>query len=181
MKSGRHNARIFTLFLLILGCATAAFAASVVDSRDYLTEQEVELVKDAQALDQRTEVFIKAAERRLLVLTDPNAASNPQVRKDVKLWGELPKGTRAELIMDIANILDEAITNIDDVGARDEKSPLVSKSLKNLAGAATRFKPQLAALYEKSQDTSERRAVEQVMDHIQEILAASNKFSSAAK
>jgi len=163
------------LFLFVAAGSVSTIKASAVDSRDYLTPQEVDLVKEAQELDKRIDVFIKAAERRLLVLTDPNAASNPQVQRDAKVWGELPKGTRTELIMDISNILDEAITNIDDVGARDEKNPLLSKALKSLANAANRFKPQLAAIAEKSQDTNERRAVEQVMDHIEEILSAANK------
>ena len=83
--------------------------------------------------------------------------------------------------MDISNILDEAITNIDDVGLRDEKNALIPKALKNLSNAVTRFKPQLAAISEKSQDVSERRAVEQVLDHVQEILGAANKLSSPEK
>lgn len=176
-----HSAYILSLFLLVLFASVSTFASSIADSRNYLTPQEEELVKEAQILDKRIDVFIKAAERRLLVLTGPNAASSAQVQKDFKLWGELPKGTRTELIRDISNILDEAITNIDDVGLRDEKNPLIPKALKNLSNAATRFKSQLAAIAEKSQDVSERRAVEQVMDHIQEILGAANKLSSVEK
>ena len=175
-----HSTPILSLFLFALIGSTATLASSVAP-REYLTPQEEELVKDAQILDKRIEVFIKAGERRLLVLTDPNAASSPQVQKDFKLWGELPKGTRTELIMDLSNILDEAITNIDDVGLRDEKNPLIPKAFKALSDAATRFKTQLTAIYEKSQDTSERRAIEQVMEHVQEILGAANKPQSEKK
>ena len=181
MTNRLQRAFALSLFLLALFSAASTLASSIAVPRDYLTPQEEALVKDAQILDKRIDVFIKAAERRLLVLTDPNAASNAQVQKDFKLWGELPKGTRTELIMDISNILDEAITNIDDVGLRDEKNALIPKALKNLSNAVTRFKPQLAAISEKSQDVSERRAVEQVLDHVQEILGAANKLSSPEK
>jgi hypothetical protein len=51
------------------------FAASIFITqaaplqRDHLTQQEVDLVKEAQILDKRIDVFIKAAERRMMVIT----------------------------------------------------------------------------------------------------------------
>ena len=105
--------------------------------RDHLTPQEVDLIKEAQILDKRIDVFIKAADRRLLVLkggaTPGNPANAKQLKKDSEKWGELPTGSRAELVSDIARILDEAITNIDDVSSRDERNPLIAKSLRKLA------------------------------------------------
>lgn len=150
-------------------------------SRDYLTPQEEEQVKEAQIIDKRVEVFIKVAERRLLVLTDPGAASNRQVQKDMEKWGELPKGTRVELIMDIANVLDAASTNIDDLAMRDEKNPLLPKALRKLADAATRFQAQLTSLREQAQAEPERRALEQALANIQEILGAASKLPPEVK
>lgn len=124
--------------LLMVGSFHSAVQAQ---QRDHLTPQEVELVKDTQILDKRIEVFIKAAERRVLVLTGTaNANANAkQLKKDSEKWGELPAGGPGELISDIARILDEAITNIDDVSGRDEKNPLIPKALRRLASAATRI------------------------------------------
>src|SRR6266851_3374906 len=120
------NARASILFLtagLILTLCTPG-QVRAVQARDHLTEQEVELVKDSQILDKRIEVFIKAADRRMLVLGGTGATTDAtnakQSKKDAELWGPLPTGTRAELIGDIARIFDEAITNIDDVSSRDE-------------------------------------------------------------
>ena len=149
--------------------------------RDSLTEQEVERVREAQALDKRTEVFIKVVERRLLALTDPNAASSKQVQKDAEKWGDLPKGTRAELLSDIANVLDEAVTNIEDVGARDSRSRLIPKSLRILAQASTRFLPQLTALRDQLKDERELGALEKVLENVQEIVTASNNLPPETK
>ena len=113
---------------LVPGSASAAFQA-----REHLIPEEIELVKDAQILDKRIEVFIKAADRRMLVLTGSAAPTSKQMKKDSETWGSLPTGTRAELIGDIAGIFSEAIVNIDDVNARDEKNPLIPKALRNLA------------------------------------------------
>ncbi|HEX8846704.1 MAG TPA: hypothetical protein VF791_18810 [Pyrinomonadaceae bacterium] len=167
---------LVSCLLLILFSGAAARAA-----RDYLTPKEEEQVKLAQILDKRIEVFIKAAERRLLALTDSNAAASKQAQKDLEKWGELPKGTRAELINDIANILDAAITNIDDVALRDEKNRLLSKALKKLADAATRFQAQLTALREQLTGDQERAALEQVVNNVQEILEAANKIPPEEK
>lgn len=145
-------------------------------ARDFLTPKEEELVKEAQILDKRVEVFIKAAERRLLVLTGPTAADGKQLKKDSELWGELPTGTRTELIMDVANILDAAVTNIDDVALRDEKNSLIPKALRKLAAAATRFQSQIVSLGQQTEVTSERRALEVVMTNIQEILEAAGRL-----
>src|SRR6185503_15506171 len=111
---------MITRTLLALLCALFVSHAATPQKRDHLTEQEVDLVKEAQALDKRIDVFIKAAERRLMVINGSSAANAKQLKKDSERWGELPTGSRAELVSDIARILDEAITNIDDVSARDE-------------------------------------------------------------
>jgi hypothetical protein len=172
MKVRYYQAGLALVFLIVLSGTLPLTARNSV-GRDYLTPQEEERVKEAQVLDKRIEVFVKAAERRLLVLTDP---SSKQVQKDLEKWGELPKGTRVELIMDIANILDAAIVNIDDVAARDEKNPLLSKALRKLADAATRFQTQLTAMRDQFREAEERRAVEQVMENVQEILGAAGKL-----
>src|SRR6266581_566861 len=93
--------------------------------RDHLTDAETDLIRFYQELDKRTEVFIKAADRRFAII---NGAAQPSVKKETKdepEWGDAPKGTHAQLLGDIAGILDEAITNIDGVSGRDAKNPLV--------------------------------------------------------
>src|SRR5713226_7196057 len=110
-------ALVTTVALLLAGSAAA-------QKRDHLTDQESELVRDNQELDKRTEVFIKAIDRRFAIINGTIVPSTPKkTKKDEPDWGAPPKGTRAELLGDIAGILDEAITNIDDVSRRDAKNP----------------------------------------------------------
>lgn len=181
MKSKFYNAAGPAAALLFFLAALLPAFAHTPAARDYLTPKEEERVKEAQILDKRIEVFIKAAERRLLVLTDHNAATTKQVQKDLEKWGELPAGTRVELIMDIANIFDAAITNIDDVALRDETNRLLPKALRRLAEAATRFQTQLTPLAQQTQDRAERDAIEKVVESVQEIVAAANKLPPPEK
>src|SRR6185503_8511504 len=96
-----------TLLALALVVCAITFARAATPQRDHLTPQEVDLVKEAQILDKRIDVFIRAAERRLMVINGSgNAAANTkQLKKESERWGELPTGSRAELVLDIARIL----------------------------------------------------------------------------
>ena len=93
----------FGLWLLYLSglIPSSVFA----QKRDHLTEQEVDLVREMQEIDQRIAVFVKAADRRLLVLINPNSEQKP---KEEEIWGPLPKGTKVELLTDYKRILEEA-------------------------------------------------------------------------
>ena len=170
----------FAACLLSLHFCTSSLA-SPAPSRDFLTPKEEEQVKEARVLDKRIEVFIKAAERRVMVLNNQTLPSGKESQKEQEAWGDLPQGTRAELINDIANILDAAITNIDDVALRDEKNRLLPKALRMLASAAARLQSQLAPMREQAKDEAERSALEQVAINIQEILEAANKLPPEEK
>ncbi len=152
-----------------------------IQSRDHLTPQEVDLVKEAQILDQRIDVFIKAADRRLLVLRGMDAGSAKQLKKDSEKWGELPTGTQAELISDIANILDEAITNIDDVSTRDERNPLIQKALRKLATATTRIVDQLKPLRAEAKGNAQIGSLEQLMENAESIVQAASRLPPPAE
>ena len=165
--------------LLIFSFCLALFTTvNVSAQRDHLTPEEQELVKDAQILDKRIEVFIKAADRRLLVIRGGSAdgATSKQLKKDSEKWGALPSGSRAELIRDVAKILDEAITNIDDVSARDEKNPLIAKALRKLAAETTRIVEQLKPLQSQAQGEAEIGSFEELIDNAESILQAANKL-----
>ena len=168
----RASAITITAVVLILVLHSAALA---FQHRDHLTPQEVDLIKDTQILDKRIEVFIKATERRLLVLTGTPGSSAKQLKKDAEKWGELPSGSPGELVSDIARILDEAITNIDDVAARDEKNPLIPKALRKLAAAATHIVEHVKPLSAKA-TASETNSFDQLMENADAIVQAANKL-----
>lgn len=169
--------RILLTSLLVLFIGPTFFAeGSTLQKRDHLTPQEVDLVKDARALDKRIEVFIKAAERRLMVINNSTAANAKQLKKDSEKWGELPTGSRADLVSDIAHILDEAITNIDDVNSRDERNPLISKSLRKLAQFVNTIMGQLKPLSAEAKTEAEVASFELLNEDAQSILEAATRL-----
>ncbi|GAC1404349.1 MAG: hypothetical protein NVSMB56_18950 [Pyrinomonadaceae bacterium] len=165
----------FAVTLLLMSFASffvnASVSARIIAQREHLTEKEQDLVREAQELSKRTEVFTKVADRRLLVLSNPNAT---QTKKEEEKWGALPTGTRAELYGDLARILDEAITNIDDTATRSPKSEQLPKALNALNAYAARILPQLIAMRDKTTD-AERERLEQAIENAQAIIDAANK------
>ncbi|HEX8070363.1 MAG TPA: hypothetical protein VF546_10455 [Pyrinomonadaceae bacterium] len=182
MKVGLFNLRRASALLGALALLSCLAPTVAAQKRDHLTPAEVELVRDARALDKRTEVFVRAAERRLLALTDPRAAAAEQAlrekekAKGLEDWGALPTGTRADLLSDLAGIFDEAITNIDDVAARDERSALLGKSLRRLGATAERFLAQLQPLRASAADGAEQQALARALDELQEITEAAKRL-----
>ena len=166
---------ITLLLVLSLGLTVVA-SVSAFQKRDHLTEKEVDLVKEARALDKRIDVFIKAAERRLMVINNSSAANAKQLKKDSERWGELPTGSRAQLVGDIARILDEAITNIDDVSSRDERNPLIPKSLRKLATSVNAIMTQLKPLATQAKDDAEVASFEMLNEDAESILEAATKL-----
>lgn len=163
-----------TLALLLGGSAFA-------QTRDHLTDQETELVRYNQELDKRTDVFIRAIELRFAIINGQVAPTAPKKSdKEEPDWGAPPKGTRAELLGDIAGILDEAITNIDDVSRRDEKNPLVARSLRKLTAATNGYLNQLNALQTQAKDPDELAAIARIQDYASQIVEVGNKLPAPA-
>jgi len=167
---------MITRILLTLSLSLFVGFSAQAQSRDHLTQQEVDLVKEAQILDKRIDVFIKATERRMMVINNSATANAKQLKKDSERWGELPTGSRAELVSDIARILDEAITNIDDVSSRDERNPLIGKSLRKLAQAVNSIMTQLKPLATEAKSDAEIASFELLNEDAQSILEAANRL-----
>ena len=167
---------MITRLLLTLFISLFVGFSAQAQSRDHLTQQEVDLVKEAQILDKRIDVFIKAVERRMMVINNSAAANAKQLKKDSERWGELPTGSRAELVSDIARIFDEAITNIDDVSSRDERNPLIAKALRKLAQSVNSTMAQLKPLSTDAKSDAEIASFELLNEDAQSILEAATRL-----
>jgi hypothetical protein len=165
------------LFALCLCLSLAATAAA--QKREHLTPEEIELVRDNQELDARTNVFVKAAERRLLAVTNP-AESAKNAPKEKEKWGEV-QGTRAQLFYDISKILDEAVVNVDDVAEHNPESPLLRKSLYMLAEATGRMLPELTRLREAAQSEAEADQLDRALETAREITDAAKEKGVTAE
>lgn len=162
---------------LTLGVFAIAGAAQ---HRDHLTDQESDLVRFHQQLDKRIEVFIKAIDRRFGIINGIAPVKTKKIDKEEPDWGDLPKGNRAELLGDVAGILDEAITNIDDVSQHDEKNPLISRSLRKLSTAAHGYVTQLNTMRGQTKDPDELAAIEKSLDYAGQIIEAGSKLPAAS-
>lgn len=149
--------------------------------RDNLTYKEIEMIRDEQTLDGRMEIYIKAIDRRLVVLKNTTAENNPLTQKESEKWGALPKGSRTELLSDIRKILDETIDKIDDVYERDAKNELIPYSLHLLADGARRFMPELQKLKETTTDSREIGLMNNSLDSCNQILESAAKVPKPDK
>ena len=139
--------------------------------RDFLTPEELEIVRDAQEIDTRIQVLTQAIDRRFSVLNLDVLA--PKVKKDSD-WGALPQGSRPELFRDINRLLQKAVDDIDNLAERPESAvtpapekrkgdtsfaTLFPRAVRNLADAARRYVPVLKAQLDASGDASEKGSI----------------------
>jgi len=181
-RSGQRQRAFAFLYkgAIVLSVLLFPTAAVPAQTRDHLTDAETDLVRYYQELDKRVDIFIKAVDRRFALINGTAQPPTKKTMKDEPDWGDLPKGTRAELLGDIAGILDEAITNIDDVSRRDEKSPLLSRGLRKLTAASTRYLTQLELLKIQTKNDDELAAIERVADNANQIIEAGKKHPAAS-
>ncbi len=166
---------VFALIMFVL--ANSAFS----QKRDNLTNEEDLIVRDAQEINLRMEVFVKIIDRRLSALTDANAAQSKAAQKDANKWGEPRTGTRAELFFDIEKTLSEAIGKIDDVAERDQKNPLFPKAVRILANACQRFLPEFKSFQNKTAlSEKEKMLIANSIDDCNQIIEASAKVPKEA-
>ena len=134
----RHLAKVSFALVLTFLLATPRPAAA---KDEYLTEDELDLIRDAQELNQRVPVYLKLAEKRLLFLgliekseqeKEKDRKAKEKAEKDSKRVlkpGEtkanaknttledmtyLSDFTRSELLRGYAQAIDEVMSNIDD-------------------------------------------------------------------
>lgn len=165
--------------IAIIGIALAIVLSSVsagtveAQRRDHLTKEEVELIRDFQDVDHRMELFVKAIERRLWVLDGPGEMTKEQTKryeKDLEKWGELPKGSRFDLLSDVEKILNESIDKIDDVYDREPKSALLPFAFYVIADYCEQLTPRLESFALSTSDRSELGRLEQAAGHCRNIL-----------
>ena len=172
-------------FAAIVLLITAAPTTADAQRRDYLTDEEIEIVREAQQIDERIGVLVHAVDRRMTVISLGNVpAGKPVKEKDI--WGPPPAGTRAELLSDIKRIIQKAIDDIDNLAARPDsaviyedvgKKPKVPKALfakavRDLGAAATRYRPIFNDELSRTEVKSERGLLLDIIDNCDQIIEA---------
>jgi uncharacterized membrane protein YccC len=159
----------------------------VIDARasqisgDYLTEEEDDHVRQAQAPDERVKVFMKIADRRLLAITAPPAPppvdkkDQKKIEEEVREWGALPKLTRAELLQHYARAIAECMNKLEDAYERNPKSSALAKALAHLRDATDKHLQTLRSLAPELKDETETSALRQAVEEAE----TANKGSRA--
>lgn len=179
---------VFAVSSLVLFSPAATLA-----QRDYFTNEEIELIRDAQEIDHRIDVLTHAIDRRFAALNVD--VGGPKISaKESDKWGELPKGTRLQLLFDVKRILQKAIDDIDNIAerpssaaaedARGEKSAgyavLFPKAVRSLAAAARRYQPALKSELDKTTDNGEKGMIISSIEFCDQILLAVGKLPAEA-
>ena len=180
----RRAAKASLCFTIALLLATSLFAAK----KEYFTEDELDLIRDAQELSQRVPVYFKLAERRLIFLGlmeksekekekerkerekrekekkkagDTRATSNKVDPDDTSYLADF---TSAELLRGYIQALEEVTTNIDDAYSRklDVRDQLedLEKFTRETIPVLEKFKPK---------SDVEKRAMEGAMEKANEV------------
>lgn len=142
--------RAFSAALLV-NTAIAVFAMSVdAQYRDYMTDEEIELIRDAQDIDLRIDTLSTMIDRRFTALGIDSGGATIKP-KNADKWGAEPTGTPLQLFHDIRQLLQKAADDIDDIAGRNEISQaqnrmggkLFPKAVRSLTASATRYLPLL--------------------------------------
>lgn len=177
------------LFILIVSTPSTADA----QRRDYMTDEEVEIIRNAQDIDVRIEMLTKMIDRRFAVL-GIDVGGWKGTSKDSETWGPPPKGERDEIFSDIKRLLQKAIDDIDNLAefpnsatVRDPNDRADARAAKDdpkrfpravhiLAAAATRYRPALKSALDATKDERSKGAIYDAIDSCDQIIAAVTKL-----
>jgi hypothetical protein len=188
-------ATLYILFFFSLIAITALPLKAQSSHRDYMTDAEIELVRDAQDIDTRIAVLTKMIDRRFAVLKiDVGGAKIPN--KETDAWGPAPTGTQEEILDDIRKLLDKAIDDVDNVATHPVKYEIdkdhpdktkkvdeqrFPKSVKDFAAAVKRYQPALKSLLGKTTEEKEKGLIIAALESCDEVIAATTKLLADVK
>jgi hypothetical protein len=187
----RHLVKLNLSLLLIFCVALSSYSAP---KKEYFTEDELDLIRDAQELNVRVPTYLKLAERRLIFLgimeRSPQQIEKEKKEKEKRQKEQkkpsldsranadkapiddtsyLEDFTPSELLRGYIQAIDEAMTNIDDAYNRKLD---VRDSIEDLAKFTRDTVPLLEKF--KTRNASEQSALQAAIDK-------ANQASSDAK
>jgi hypothetical protein len=135
---------------------------------DYLTEEEDDHVREAQAAEARVKVFMKIADRRLRAITGEGVSADKKDQKKAdaedREWGALPKLTRAELLRHYRRAIAECMDKLEDAYERNPKSASLPKALATLRDGTDRQLQSLRSLASATKGEDEAAALRDAIE-----------------
>lgn len=134
--------KMFLLHPRKVAYSPALYADGLMQSDDYLTEEEDDFVREAQEPDMRIKVFMKIIDRRLKAITNQTVAADDKKaqknqEEENRKWGALPKLDRKGYLLQYSRAMDEAMAKLEDAYERNPKATTLTKALKNLLESTT--------------------------------------------
>ncbi len=180
MKRNFYTRRLIISVAVLFAAAVVFTTESSAQRRDYMTTDEIELVRENQALDTRVAVIVKMIDRRFRAMGTDVGGSKP--RSD-EVWGPEPTGTTVELYSDINRLLEKAIEDVEGVVERGHgqfvpeknRDRIIPRAMDELTKAARRYLPVLKAAGEKTRDEKEFGAIAGAVEYCEMILEAAAK------
>ncbi len=178
----------YRFVLIFISIVLLALTASDLkaQTRDFMTDAEIELVRENQEVDLRIDVLIRMIDRRFAALGI--ATDAPKSRKKVdENWGAEPKGTKLELLTDINRLLEKAISDVDSIAARQPEKMKENKkgesvfdnAVKALAQSSIRWRPLLKKEHVASQTAQDEKlygVTGASIEFCEQIIEASSKL-----
>ena len=177
--------RLLIAFLLICFLSYSSFA------KDYLNEQEVDRVREAQEIDKRTMVFLKIATRRLDTILGVKTVEVPQPakKKDKKEkkkekeeeelsqdYGPDPVGSTSQLLAGYTNAIVEMMDKIDDAYEKRKDDPKLSKALEKVREGGKEQLGRLEQVRAKLKSDEEQRLLEKAIETVKMAVLGASEF-----
>jgi hypothetical protein len=160
--------------LLVAVVATLVAAAAVAPAQrrgEYMTDDELDLVRDTRRIDHRAEVFLKVAGRRVVALADPKGDTGDT--RSLK-FGPLPTGSQIDLLDDYRRTVEELMVKFDD---EFERTGMTDDLRKGLELAVPEVEQQMKAL-----DALRPKLTQADADHyVERALGAARELRDGAK
>jgi Xaa-Pro aminopeptidase len=160
----------------------------VARAADYLNDQEIERVREAQEIDKRVDVFLKLAERRLNALLGAPApqAPPPKEKKDKKKdkdepsndYGPEPTGTVIELLDNYTKVMSELLDKLDDVYDKKKADPKLGKAMEKVLDTTQSHLKRLEQVRPKLKSEAEETALEKAMEIAKMAIDGARDFKS---
>ncbi|MCI0490926.1 MAG: hypothetical protein L0229_30405 [Blastocatellia bacterium] len=135
---------------------------------DYLNEEEDDMVRQAQKPDDRTKVFMKIADRRLVAIKGVSIPpgdkkAQKKAEEEELKWGPLPKLERFELFRHYTRAIEETIAKLEDAHERNPKDSALPKALTALRDSTDEHLRILRSLESEIKDEKEASALKEAI------------------
>lgn len=186
-------ADIFMKRLIILSGLFISLCAVGARAGDYLNEQEIDRVREAQEIDKRVAVFLRIAERRLNAILGASASQTTTAQKDKKDkkkdkksedkdesndYGPEPTGSTEELLRNYTSVMNELLDKIDDVYEKKKADPKLPSAIDKLYDVGQSHMKRLDQIRSKIDSNSEQTELEKALETVKMAVDGAREFKS---